>query len=370
MKSGAPEKEFGLFDSVFHEVNNAIAIISRETESQPPLICDINHHFELISGYQLDEIRGKSLYDFLEEISSNPTRLFIETALNSRQAAVLCCPWVGKKGNILDIDMTIRPFSCDNSGSRFICVLRENRSEKDNRSRAAKEVKQNLLAAMHHDFKTPLNGILGYSEFIMSELHGPIGQESYKNYVQDIYGAGKHLLHLIDNLLDLKELETAEFALQEEKFSPKDMLSACLDKLPKEAGKAQINFTCQGGHETPYVFGDKSRLQQAIHRILANALKFTPASGTITLSARQESDGAYLISCADNGAGMSSQQLAKIFCHDTHLSDIYTTPGVGMGFGLSYVKQIVEKHGGTVSITSAEGKGTTVALYIPAARLG
>ncbi|VAV89396.1 hypothetical protein MNBD_ALPHA01-2020 [hydrothermal vent metagenome] len=363
------EAEFGLFDSVFHEVSNAIAIISYEDKSHPPEILDINHHFELVTGYRFDEIQGRSLYDFLAEKQSRPIRHVIEKALKSRQAAVLFCPWENKKGNIIDIDMTIRPFNSDDRQSRFICVLRENNSNSNLRDNAAREIKRNLLSAMHHNFKTPLNGILGYSEVIMSEMMGPIGQESYKSYAQDIHGAGKDLLQLIDNLLELKELETTEFSLQEEKFAVTDMISECLKKVSADARKNDIRLSCEIGADFPDLFGDKSRLQQVIHSLLANALKFTGAGGEITITANRDQDGNCQINCEDNGVGMPSQQLAKVFCHDTHLSNIYSNPTVGIGFGLSYVKQLVEKHNGTVSIISSVGKGTTVTLHLPAERL-
>ncbi len=363
------EKEFGLFNSVFHEVSNAIAIISRQHDNQPPVILDINHHFELVTGYQLEEIYGQNLYDFLTETQSRPNRHVIEKALTSRQAAVLYCPWTSKNGKILDLDMTIRPFSCEDDSSRFICVLRENNSDHNNRDNAAKEIKRNLLSAMHHNFKTPLNGILGYSEIIMSEMMGPIGQETYKSYAQDIHGAGKDLLQLIDNLLELKELETAEFALEEASFPIESMISECFKKVSGDAKKAGVDLSCRVDKEPPNLFGDKSRLQQVIHSLLENALKFTPSGGKIIVSARQDSGGDYLICCEDNGSGMSSQQLAKIFCHDTHLSDIYSNPTVGIGFGLSFVKQLIEKHDGTVSIISSPNKGTMVTLHLPAERI-
>ena len=363
------EKEFGLFDSVFHEVSTAIAIISREPDNHSPVIRDINHHFELITEYQLDEISGHSLYDFIAATQSKPNRHVIEKALESRQAAVLFCPWVTKSGKILNVDMTIRPFSSDGQDSKFICILRENDGDNNHRNNAAREIKRNLLSAMHHNFKTPLNGILGSSEVIMSEMLGPIGQESYKSYAQDIHGAGKDLLHLIDNLLELKELETTEFALQEEKFPVAAMMTECLKKMSGDAEKNQVALSCQIDLEYEHLFGDKGRLQQAIHSLLSNALKFTSPGGEIILTATGDSDGACLINCTDNGAGMSSQQLAKIFCHDTHLSDIYSNPTAGIGFGLTYVKQLIEKHDGTVSVISAKGKGTTVTLYLPADRL-
>ncbi|VAX07409.1 hypothetical protein MNBD_ALPHA03-1508 [hydrothermal vent metagenome] len=363
------EKDFGLFDSVFHEVSTAIIIISNTTKDLPPEIVDINHHFELITGYSSDEIQGQSLYKFLIGTKFEANRHIIERTIENRQAAIFSCPWKNKNGQTLDIDMTIRPFNSHDDGSKFICVLRENKNENNVRNNAAKETKRKLLAAMHHNFKTPLNGILGYSEVIMMEMMGPIGQESYKSYAQDIHGAGKDLLQLIDNLLELKELETTEFRLQEERFSLGGMIAECLKKIFPPADKGKIHLSTNIEPDFPDIFGDKSRLQQVIHSLLTNAVKFTPPSGEILLTATKDKNGAGLIHCQDNGQGMPSQQLAKAFCHDTHLSDIYASPTVGIGFGLSYVKQIIEKHGGTVSIISSVGKGTTVTLYLPAERL-
>ncbi|MCF8473061.1 MAG: PAS domain-containing sensor histidine kinase [Emcibacter sp.] len=364
------EKEFGLFDSVFHEVSNAIAIISNEQQKNTPVIMDVNHHFELVTGYQFDDIKGRHLYDFLAESLSKSNQYIIESALKSRQTAVLSCPWIKNNGDIIKLNMTIRPFSGDNSGSRFICVLREINNTNYTRDKAAKEIKQNLISAMHHNFKTPLNGILGYSEVIMSELMGPIGQESYKNYAQDIHGAGQDLLHLIDNLLDLKELETGEFDLHEENFILKDMISECFKKLSLEAEKNNITLIYNNKlKDIIRIFGDKSRLQQVIHSLLTNALKFTASGGKIIITTEQGNGGFCLISCEDNGSGMSSQQLAKAFCHDTHLSNIYSSPTVGIGFGLSYVRQIIEKHQGTVSIISSVDQGTKVTLDLPPERL-
>ncbi len=362
-------KDFGLFDSVFHEVSTAIVIISYTDKDLPPEIMDINHHFELITGYNFGEIQGQSLYKFLIGTQFEANRHIIEKTIENRQAAILSCPWRNKNGQTLDIDMTIRPFNSHDGKSKFICVLRENKNESNVRNDAEKETKKKLLAAMHHNFKTPLNGILGYSEVIMSEMMGPIGQESYKSYAQDIHGAGKDLLQLIDNLLELKELETTEFKLQEEKFPPGSMIAECLRKISPSADKGKIRLSTNIEPDFPDIFGDKSRLQQVIHSLLTNAVKFTPPGGEILLTAVKDKNGAGLINCQDNGQGMPSQQLAKAFCHDTHLSDIYAAPTVGIGFGLSYVKQIIEKHGGTVSIISSVGKGTTVTLYLPAERL-
>lgn len=361
------EENPGLFDSVFHEVSNAIAIIAHKKSGMSPVIRDVNNHFKLITGFGYEDIRGRDLYDFMTGQNSASNGHIIENALNEGQAAVFSCFWKTRTGNDIDIDMTLRPYQTGSGETRFICVLREKKGAI--RDYAAREVKNNLLAAMHHNFKTPLNGILGYSEVIMTEMLGPIGDKSYKNFARDIYGAGKDLLHLIDNLLDLKELESAEFTLREEIFPLGPMISGCLEKISPDAKKSRISLAAHIDPELSKLRGDKYRLQQILHCLLGNALKFTPAGGEICITAKLEKDGSCRITCQDNGAGMSPQQLAKAFNQEAPLSDIYSNPSVGIGFGLDYVKQFIEKHDGHVSITSAPGGGTAVTINLPACRL-
>tara|TARA_B100001939_G_scaffold348114_1_gene372756 strand:+ start:459 stop:1601 length:1143 start_codon:yes stop_codon:yes gene_type:complete len=363
------DRNFGLFDSVFHEVRDAILIISTPTDTPHPIIEDVNHQFELITGYSLDTIKNTNLFDYFDDRLLESRRNSISDALRQGQAAIFFCNWKCRSGDLLDVDMTLRPFHGDADRPRFLCVLRESRSEKNFRDEAARDIKKKLLAAMHHNFRTPLNGILGYSEIIMTEMLGPVGKDAYRDYAKDIHEAGQNLLMLIDNLLDLKELETTEFELREETFSLTSLLQSCLDGMAEDARKAGVSLVCAIDVSLPHFFGDLERLSKVIYSLLENALKFTAPGGRITLGAEMETDGSCLITCTDNGSGMTAQQVAKAFSHDSHLADIYSNPTTGIGFGLAYVKKLIERHDGTVSIASTTGEGTTVYLHLPASRI-
>lgn len=362
-------REFGLFDSVFHEVSDAIAIISTNKTDDEPIIEDVNQQFELITGQKIDTVKNQALFSYICHGKAGNNQAIIKDVIQTRRAAILFCRWICKDGKTLDVNLTLRPFSSDGSCSRFICILRNSKTEDNVRNEAAKDTKKKLLAAMHHNFRTPLNGILGYSEVIMTEMLGPIGKKSYKHYAEDIHGAGQELLGLIDTLLDLKELETTEFDLHEDVFEISGMVEQCLLKLGDTARNKSITMCSTIGDDLPLLKGDRSRLQQVIHSLLSNALKFTVDGGKILLSAELEKDGSCMIKCIDDGLGMMPQELTKVFCHDTHLANIYSNPTTGIGFGLSYVKQLIERHDGSVSIISAYGEGTTVILHLPAHRL-
>ena len=358
----------GLFDSVFHEVNDAIAIVMVTEDNNGPVVIDANHEFEQLTGYWVDEVTDMDLLKLLDDTAAD-TRPILEEAFEERQTAVVNSPCVHKDGNPLPLNITVRPITAEKDINRFICVLRPQGSEDSHVAAAAREAKRKLLAAMHHTFRTPLNGILGFSEIIKDELLGPVGQDSYKQYAKDIHGAGQDMLQLIDHLLDLKKLELAELELSEESFDLAELLGECLDSLREDAQKADVKLSRYICRDLPNVNGDRVRFRKIITSLLFNALKFTPSGNRVMLKARLNEGGTLIISCQDEGTGMRPQQVAKAFSHDNQFSDIYADPNTGLGFGLPYVKKMIEQHNGTVSIASRYGQGTTVNLHLPASRL-
>lgn len=358
--------ENGLFNVVFNEVSDAIILLSIDPEKDIPVINDINYHFEMVTGYSFHDIRKKPLFDFFHE---NTEQHIIYDALKNRKSAFLHCNFICSNKQILNLNMTVRPYNGDKTESRFICVFRMNKDGIQLKDEAARDIKQKLLAAMHHNFKTPLNGILGYSEVIMTEMLGPIGRNSYKEYASDIHGAGKELLELIDSLLELKELETTEFELHEEEFDLIKLLKDCIHKFQEDAIKKNITVEVSYVLNFPKFHGDRTRLVKSLESIIDNAMKFTPAGGKIIVGLTADQNGNCVISCKDNGKGMTPQEVTKAFSNDTQLDDIYSDPSTGIGFGLSYVQKLIEKHGGSLSIISAPGEGTSLNINLPKTRL-
>lgn len=358
--------ENGLFNVVFNEVSDAIILLTIDPEKDTPIINDINYHFEMVTGYSFHDIRKKPLFDFFHK---NTEQHLIYDALKNRKSAFLHCNFICANKQIINMNMTVRPYNGDLTSSRFICVFRMNKDGVQIKDEAARDIKQKLLAAMHHNFKTPLNGILGYSEVIMTEMLGPIGKDTYKEYASDIHGAGQELLELIDNLLELKELETTEFELHEEDFDLVNLLKDCIHKYKDEAHKKNVTIEVSYILNFPLFRGDKERLQRSVDSIINNALKFTAKEGKITIRLYKDSEGNGVISCKDNGKGMTPQEVAKAFSDDTQLDNIYSDPCTGIGFGISYVQKLIEKHGGSLSIISAPEEGTNINLNLPKSRL-
>jgi len=358
--------ENGLFNVVFNEVSDSIILISIDPEKDIPIISDINYHFEMVTGHSFQKLQSKPLFDCIHQ---NSEQHIIYDALKNRKSAFIHCDFICANKQIINMNMTVRPYNDDLITSRFICVFRANNDHVQLKDEAARDIKQKLLAAMHHNFKTPLNGILGYSEVIMTEMLGPIGKSTYKEYASDIHGAGQELLELIDSLLELKELETTEFELYEENFDLIALLKKATEKFKEETSKKEIVLEISYILNFPKVFGDKVRLQKSIESIIDNALKFTNKKGKINISAGNDQFGNCVISCTDDDKGMTPQEITKAFSNNTQLDDIYSDPCTGISFGISYVKKLMEKHGGNLSILSAPGAGTTLNLNLPKDRL-
>ncbi len=358
--------ENGLFNVVFNEVSDAIILLSIDPQKDTPIINDINYHFEMITGFSFHDVRNKPLFDFFHD---NFEQHIIYDALKNRKSAFIHCNFKCANQQILSMNMTVRPYNGDVTSSRFICVFRMDKDHVQVKDEAAREIKQKLLAAMHHNFKTPLNGILGYSEVIMTEMLGPIGKKTYKEYASDIHGAGQELLELIDSLLELKELETTELELHEEWFDLTVLLKDCVNKFKNEAVKKNIVVEVSYILNMPDFFGDRTRLKKSVESVIDNAIKFTAPEGKIIISLYKDKIGNSIISCSDNGKGMTPQEISKAFSSDTQLDDIYSDPCTGIGFGITYVKKLIEKHGGSLSIISAPSEGTKLNLNLPKARL-
>ena len=358
--------ENGLFNVVFNEVSDSIILLSIDPEDGLPVINDVNYHFEMTTGHTFQKLRNKPLFDYFYK---NSEQHIINDALKNRKSAFIHCDFICANKQILNMNLTVRPYDNELAPSRFICVLRTKKDFVQQKDEAARDIKQKLLAAMHHNFKTPLNGILGYSEVIMTEMLGPVGKSTYKEYASDIHGAGQELLELIDNLLELKELETTEFDLHEEDFDLIALLKQCTDKFKKVALKKNVVIEISYILNFPKIFGDKIRIKKSIECIIDNAIKFSSENGRVDVKLITDSVGNCVICCKDKGKGMTPHEITKAFSNNTQLDNIYSDPCTGIGFGISYVKKLMEKHGGNLSILSAPGAGTTFNLNLPKERL-
>lgn len=232
----------------------------------------------------------------------------------------------------------------------------------------ADRTRSNFLALMSHELRTPLNAIIGFSEVIASEMFGPHTVKRYGEYAGDILGAGRHLLALINDILDLSKIDAGHLELHAE---PVDLVALLQDAIKFLAGRAadgKVKLRLAIPDDLPPVRADPLRLKQVLLNLLSNAVKFTMPDGTVTVGACVAADGGVELSVADTGIGMAPEEIPIALEPFRQVSSPHARNVEGTGLGLSLAKALTERHGGTLSIESQRDVGTTVLIHLPPGR--
>ena len=228
----------------------------------------------------------------------------------------------------------------------------------------ANRAKSEFLATMSHEFRTPLNAILGFSTIMCNELFGPLGSKNYSEYAVCIHDSGQHLLALIDDILDISAIEAGKRALDKEMIAVKRLLDECVKNVEGAFRDRPIRITVEVPDGLPDLYTDKRSAVQIVQNLLSNAVKFTDLLGSIVVTA-EASDRGLSIRVNDSGIGIADDQLSKITDPFFQASPSPHVSHKGMGLGLAIVKSLIDAHGGDLAIESHVGKGTMVAVTFP-----
>jgi signal transduction histidine kinase len=228
------------------------------------------------------------------------------------------------------------------------------------------QAKSAFLANMSHELRTPLNAVLGFSELIERQMIGPLGDARYVAYAADIHKAGAHLLTIINDILDLARVESGRFELHEDSFVLQPLITECLRMVRPSAAHLSLEA------ETPEglaLHADSRALRQVLLNLLSNAIKFTRADGRVRVVSRLRPDGALEIAVSDTGIGIAEADLPHVTEAFVQVESAYARKHAGSGLGLAISKALVELHGGTLSLASRLGEGTTVTVTLPRQRV-
>ncbi|MFC1990561.1 ATP-binding protein, partial [Chloroflexota bacterium] len=229
----------------------------------------------------------------------------------------------------------------------------------------ATQAKSEFLAHMSHELRTPLNVVIGFSELLLDGVPGKIGAEQ-QQCLNDILGSGKHLLNLINDILDLSKIESGKMELRLRKFALTDILEPLKTvMLPMIAPRKQ-SLEIEVEDELPPIFADKSKLRQVLINLLGNSTKFTPDGGKLMVKAVRDGDWCY-VSVIDSGIGIKRENQKKIFEPFCQLDSPMTETKGGTGLGLIIARQIIERHGGQIWVESEHGKGSKFTFTLPLA---
>jgi len=240
-------------------------------------------------------------------------------------------------------------------------------SESKKVAEVASQAKSLFLANMSHELRTPLNAIIGFSQLIKDQTMGP-GKPVYADYAKDIFGAGEHLLEIINNLLDIAKIEAGQTTISDETVDVPELLAASLAAVRVQADKKKLGLVADVSRGLPLVRGDAVRLRQVLINLLSNAVKFTEA-GQVSVTVACDATRGLSVAVADTGIGMSPAEIAIALEPFGQVENALTKKYEGTGLGLSIARHLVELHDGRLTIASVKGVGTTIHVELPAERL-
>ncbi|MGH6968729.1 MAG: sensor histidine kinase, partial [Stellaceae bacterium] len=240
--------------------------------------------------------------------------------------------------------------------------------EANRRAESALRAKSEFLANMSHELRTPLNAVIGFSEIISGEVLGPIGNEKYLEYARDLNASGRHLLDLINDILDLTKITAERLDLADEVIDVADLVDSSIRMVARRAAAQNINLVRVIAPEVYCVRGDERRLRQVVLNLLTNSVKFTPSGGSVAVRASIEFER-LVIEVRDTGVGISEDDLPMVLEPFGQVDNAFNRTGGGTGLGLPLTKKLIELHGGVFVIESVPNQGTVVRMILPPDRV-
>jgi PAS domain S-box-containing protein len=247
---------------------------------------------------------------------------------------------------------------------RDITERKQLQEEQYRRIKEANRLKSEFLANMSHELRTPLNAVIGFASLMHEEKVGVVN-DNQKEYLGDILGSSRHLLHLINDVLDLAKIEAGKMEFRSEPFDLQEAVREVTDILRGLAAERKIQISSDISPEITIVNIDPAKLKQVLYNYLSNALKFTPERGAVTVRIRPEANDRFRIEVEDSGIGIAAKDMHRLFVEFQQLDGGRAKKYGGTGLGLSLTKRIVEAQGGTVSVQSVVGGGSIFAAVLP-----
>ena len=359
--------------SILDTATDGVVLLDRQG-----LIVSANRSAQALFGYESHELAGRAFTDLFapesvevgaETISTASPAIGVASLLNGGREVIGRV----RHGGLIPLFMTMGRIG---DGTDKLCAVfrditpwkkaEEDLTQAKREAERASSAKSDFLAKISHEIRTPLNAIIGFSEVMMEERFGPIGNERYREYLKDIHASGGHLLSLINDLLDLSKIEAGKLELTFTSVALNELTQQCVAIMQPQANRERIIIRTSLPPVLPQVVADARSVRQIVLNLLSNSIKFTGAGGQVIVSTALNDDGEVVLRVRDTGVGMSEKDLVTAL---EPFRQLATSARGGTGLGLPLTKALAEANRASFHIKSAPKDGTLVEITFPPSRV-
>jgi PAS domain S-box-containing protein len=371
--AAALQAEIADLRSVLDTATDGVLMLDRSAK-----VLSANRSAEALFGYEAKELAGLSLFDLLAAESHDLVATYFDSLREDAVANILnsAREVIGRVsgGGLIPLFVTLG--TVGDSKDKLCAVFRDltpwKKTEEEliaakRQAEKVSSAKSDFLAKISHEIRTPLNAIIGFSEVMMEERFGRIGNERYRDYLKDIHVSGGHLLSLINDLLDLSKIEAGKLDLSFANVSLNDLTQQCVAIMQPQANRDRVIIRSALAPKLPQVVADARSVRQIVLNLLANSIKFTGAGGQVIVSTALKDDGAVALRVRDTGIGMSEKDIATALEPFRQVATSGRAGGTGLGLPLT--KALAEANQARFAIKSAPKEGTLVEVTFPASQV-
>ncbi|MDY0030024.1 MAG: ATP-binding protein [Pseudobdellovibrionaceae bacterium] len=365
-----------LLTSIFDASNVGIIVTDRNRR-----VVRVNDSFVRVYGWQREQIVGEDFITIISPDEQEPTAENYERYLKSSIRSSGEMKMLKKDGSVVNTLYTTATLELSQRRRFQVTTLMDITLRKQmemslrvakDQADAANHAKSAFLANMSHELRTPLNAIIGFSEIMMNGTFGEIENPKYQEYMRDVHSSARHLLEIINEVLDMSKIEAGRVELDEHEVNIKDVIESVVRMMASRAFSANISLKTKMPMDLPALQGDPRLVRQVLINLVSNAVKFSKNGGYIMISAESLVSGEVEITVEDNGVGIPKDKIAQALepfgqIHET--ATISKENMTGTGLGLPLAKAMVELHGGYLSLSSELGMGTSVKVTFPRNRV-